>query len=73
MPSAASVGGMSCTTPSVSITTPASRSGGTSASAWDRAVNSFVPSSPSRESGTSMKRGSMLVSAPKRRCNSART
>ncbi len=73
MPSWARVAGMSCTTPSVSITIPASRSGGTSASAWLRAVNSLVPSSPSLESGTSMKRGSMSVSAPKRRCSSART
>ena len=52
---------MSCTTPSVSITTPASRSGGTSASAWPSAANSRVPSSPSLASGTSMKRGSMSV------------
>src|SRR5262245_29895993 len=49
-PSAEAEPGTSCTSPSVIAMTPASRSGGTSASAWPRSVNSMVPSrSPSTE------------------------
>ena len=47
-PSAVALPGTSCTSPSVIMTTPASRSGGTSASALPRSVKSMVPSrSPS--------------------------
>ena len=65
-------GGMSCTTPSVTMMTPASRSGGTSASPLASAANRRVPSSPS-PSSASMKRGSTSARLPKRRCSSART
>ena len=41
---AAAAAGTSCTSPSVIMITPASRSGGTSASALPRSVNSMVPS-----------------------------
>ena len=43
-PRPAAEAGTSCTSPSVIMTTPASRSGGTSASACARSVNSMVPS-----------------------------
>ena len=71
-PRSAVEAGMSCTTPSVTMTTPARRSGGTSASAFDSAENSRVPSSFSA-SPASTKRGSTSGIAPRRRCSSART
>src|ERR1700724_143542 len=61
-PSAAALGGMSCTRPSVIRKAPATRSTGTSDSADDRAPNSLVPSvSPSAWPASTTRTSSPLI------------
>src|SRR6516165_5256451 len=71
-PSAAMSAGTSCTRPSVIMTTPATRSRGTSAKAAPSAVKSRVPSVSPSDSPASTKRTSRPGMCPSRSASSAR-